>query len=312
MININTLVASYHFGSKLAETPFGRKFHLRYKDIKNKLSPETWNLYLDAIKKFTFQHYFSFDLAYKKIKDICSGKEEYFQESFIELQNCSELHTLIEEGNQIGRDLEDSLNQMFASIPTKSTSGIFDSLDLYRAWMDVFYQMHSTKLFSYLHQHKANIQNKQGNVQKFIKSKEIYPFSRQNRILIRNLTNKRSDIDIMYSVEFFDSLRNSILQVIFETHLNYHLRLNKNEISNFREKEQNKVRVFSTKLIGADAFKYQGNFIMFIEDNILQDIGLIRRRVGRYLELNERFITTIEGTLYPKTDYHLLAIGVPT
>ncbi|CUB29189.1 hypothetical protein ABEW26_20155 [Bacillus subtilis] len=305
MIDINTLLAAYHFGNKISKSPFGRTLFLRFNDIKIKLSPEAWSLYHDAIKTCLFQHYYSFGLAYKKIEAICSKKEGYLQKSFTELQDCSEVHLLIEEGDQLGRDLENSLFQMFARLPSKNISGTFNSFDLYRAWMNVFYQLQSTKLLTYLHQHKSNIENKQGNVQKFMESKEVYPFSRQNRILIRKLDIKGTHKEIMYSLEFFDGLRNSILQVIFETHFNRSFTLNKNEIVEYKEKKRNKVRVFSTKVFGTDVFKYKGNFVLLYENNKLQEVGLIKRRVGRNLEMGDKSISTIEGLLYPKNDYNL-------
>lgn len=105
MIDINTLLAAYHFGNKISKSPFGRTLFLRFNDIKIKLSPEAWSLYHDAIKTCLFQHYYSFGLAYKKIEAICS-KKRISSKSFTELQDCSEVHLLIEEGDQLGRDLE--------------------------------------------------------------------------------------------------------------------------------------------------------------------------------------------------------------
>lgn len=311
MIDINTLLAAYHFGNKISKSPFGRTLFLRYNDIKSKLSSEAWSLYQDAITTCSFQHYYSFGLAYKKIEAVCSKKEGYFQKSFAELQDCSEVHLLIEEGNQLGRDLENSLLQMFTRLPSKNISGTFNSFDLYRAWMNVFYQLQSTKLIGYLHQHKANIENQQGNVQEFMQTKEVYPFSRNNRILIRKLAVKENDKDIMYSLEFFDGLRNSVLQVIFETHFNRLFKLNKNEIVDYREKERNKVRVFSTKAFGTEVFRYQGIFILLLENNTIQEIGLIKRRVGRNLDMGDKSISTIEGLLYPKNDYNLFVPDLP-
>lgn len=138
-----------------------------------------------------------------------------------------------------------------------------------------------------------------------MESKEVYPFSRQNRILIRKLDIKGTHKEIMYSLEFFDGLRNSILQVIFETHFNRSFTLNKNEIVEYKEKKRNKVRVFSTKVFGTDVFKYKGNFVLLYENNKLQEVGLIKRRVGRNLEMGDKSISTIEGLLYPKNDYNL-------
>jgi hypothetical protein len=311
VIDINTLLAAYHFGNEISKSSFGRTLFLRYNDIKSKLSPEAWSLYQEAIKTCSFQHYYSFGLAYKKIEALCSKKEGHYQKRFTELQDCSEVHSLIEEGDQLGRDLENSLLQMFVRLPSKNISGTFNSFDLYRAWMNVFYQLQSTKLTSYLHQHKAKIEYKQGNIQEFLQSKVVNPFSRNNMILIRKLAVNEIDKDIMYSLEFFDGLRNSVLQVIFETHFNRLFLLNKHEIFDYREKERNKIRVFSTKVFGSEAFKYQGIFILLFENNTLQEIGLMKRRVGRNLEMGEKSILTIKGLLYPKNDYNLFVPDLP-
>ncbi|PFF07165.1 hypothetical protein CN315_14745 [Bacillus cereus] len=305
VIDMNTLIAAYNFGNKIAKTSFGSTLHQKYNEIKSQLSPETWLLYQAAIKTCSFSHYYSFGHAYEKIEAVCSEKDAFYQKCFIELRDSSEVHSLIKEGKQLGRDLENSLLQMLAKLPAKDFSRNFNSLDLYRAWINVFYQLHSTKFFTYLHQHKVIVENKHNNIQQFLESKDIYPFSRYNRILIRKLAIKEIDEDIMYFLEFFDALKNSVLQVIFETHFKHSLQLNKNEIVDYREKERNKVRVFSTKVFGTEFFRYKGNFILIFENNTLQDIGLIKRRVEKNLEMGGKSILTIEGLLYPKNDYNL-------
>lgn len=311
MNDINTLLDSYHFGNKLSKSVFGQTLLLRYNDIKSKLSPEAWSLYQDAIKTCSFQHYYSFGLAYKKIESLCSTQESYFQESFTELHDCKEVFLLIEESTQLGRDLENSFLQMFSRLPSKSISGNFNSFDLYRAWMNVFYRLHSTKMIPYLHQHKAIIENQQRNVQEFMQSKENYPFSKNNRALIQKLAMKGKDKDIMYSVEFFDGLRNSVLQVIFETHFNRLFKLCKKEIVSYREKQQNKIRVFSTKAFGTEFFKLQGIFILILENNTPQEIGFIKRRVVKNFDMGKKTISKIEGLLYPKNDYNLFIPKIP-
>ncbi|MDA2207820.1 hypothetical protein PDN36_24570 [Bacillus cereus] len=302
MIDMNTLIAAYNFGNQIAKVS---TLHQKYNYIKSKLPMETWSLYQDAINTCSLAHYYSFGLAYRKIEAVC-GKDGFYKECFIELNDCSEVHLLIKEGDQLGKNLDNSLLQMLVGLPSRDISINLNSLDLYRAWMNVFYQLHSTKLFTYLHQHKATVEKKQSNVQQFLESKEIYPFSRYNRLLIRKLAIKGIDKDIMYFLEFFDGLRNSVLQIIYESHFNRSLKLNKNEIVDYREKEQNKFRVFSAKVFGTELFRYKGNFILLFENNIVEEIGLIKRRVGRNLEKGDKAISTIDGLLYPKVDYNLL------
>ncbi|PEO24945.1 hypothetical protein COL24_00940 [Bacillus toyonensis] len=308
VIDMNTLIAAFNFGNQIAKVS---TLHQKYNYIKSKLSLETWLLYQDVINTCPFSHYNSFELAYRKIEAVCSSKDGFYQECFIELRDCSEVHLLIKEGNQLGRDLENSLLQMLVGLPSRDIYINLKSLDLYRAWMNVFYHLHSTKLFTYLHQHKANVESKQSNVKQFLESKEIYPFSRNNRLLIRKLDIKGIDKEIMYFLEFFDGLRNSVLQIIFESHFNRSLKLNKNEIVDYREKERNKFRVFSTKVLGTEVFRHKGNFILLFENNIVHEIGLIRRRMGRNLEMGDKSISTIEGLLYPKNDYNLFVPNLP-
>jgi len=311
VININTLISAYHFGKKIADTYIGSTLYQKFNDIKNRISPKTWLIFNESINTCFFSHYYSFGYAYKKIKDVSLEKEGFYKKCFIELQDCSEVQSLIEEGNQLAKEMENSLFQMLANLPSREPTGIFNSLELYRAWMNVFYQLHSTKLFAYLHHHKDIIKNKQENIHQFLASKKVFPFSKHNRLLIRKLAKKETDYDTMYFYEFFDSLRNSILQVTFETHFKRSLILNKNEMVEYKEKKINKIRVFSTKVYGSDIFRYNGSFILLAENNKLKDIGLIKRRVGRNIELGDESLSTIEGLLYPKKDYKLFVPDVP-
>lgn len=305
MININTLIAAYDFGNEIANTSIGSTLYQLYGDLKSQLSPETWSLYIAGIKTCRFSHYYSFECAYKIIEDLASQNEISYKKCFTELQKCENLQTLIEKSNQIARELQNLLLHTLAKLPSKETSEIFESIDLYRAWMNVFYHLHSTKIFAYMQKHKDVIKNKQDNTQKYLDLKTMYPFSKHNRILINRLAEKETDIDIMYFYEFFDSLRNSMLQIIFETHFDHSLKLNKGEAIHYREKELKNIRVFSTRLFMTESFKNNGMFILLFDQDTLQDIGLITRVIEKYKENGEKPIKIVKGILYPRNDFHL-------
>lgn len=66
------------------------------------------------------------------------------------------------------------------------------------------------------------------------------------------------------------------------------------------------MRVFSSKIFGLDVFKHKESFILFMENNIAKEIGLIKKSVGRNIELDDKAISIINGVLYPLEDYNLL------
>jgi hypothetical protein len=305
VININTLIAAYDFGNELVNTSIGSTLYQLYGDLMSQLSPETWSLYITGMKTCRFSHYYSFECAYKMIEAIASKNEISYKKCFIELRDCEKLQTLIEKSNQIARESQKLLLHTLAKLPSKEKSEIFESIELYRAWMNVFYHLHSTKLFAYMHKHKDIIKSKQENTQQYLELKKVYPFSKHNRLLIKKLAEKETDIDIMYFYEFFDSLRNLILQIIFETHFNRSLKLNKGEAIQYREKELNNIRVLSTRFYMTEAFKNNGMFILLFDQNTLQDIGLITRTIEKYKENGEKPIKIVKGILYPRNDYHL-------
>lgn len=306
MNEINTLISAYNWGNLFLTTPVGSELNKRYYNIKENLSQGTWDFFQRVIYDNLNQHYFSFKIAYEKISYLGVEKEGIFKEYFHELESCVELRLLIDEAENVGVEIQDLFNKMANNMPEKSSSEIISTFELYRESLDYFYQFQSTKFFVFFAEHKHLLNNPKYNISKFIQSKESLQFTSNNRHIIRDLAINELNRDIMYALEYLDVLRSFTLQIIFETNFNNIYLSEKNQLFDYREKIINKFRLFSLEEVSIIDYKRSSNFILFFEDGIISDIGLIKRKklINKGPELGVKMI--INGWLYPNEDYNIL------
>jgi len=300
VFNINTLIATFQFAKELKRTSYGEDLYNKFYLLKETLSIKTWSIYRDVIKTCKFDHYFSFDIAYKKIEQSQLDESTHSNNVIIELNASKELHSLIKLSNKYGEKLEQSYFELLSNLPIKDNNNFFHSFKLYRRWLDVFYSLHSTKLFYYLHSKigKENFENKL--IQQYLDQREIYPFSSQNRKLVRELRSELNERDLWF-LEFFESTRRSILQLIFETHFDFSLEIRKEEIIQIQTKTSEDIRLCKIKIKGLYGLS-QGDFLILYEDDEVQDIGIIQRKTVYGFEKREETLSTIIVLLYPKDD----------
>ena len=309
MININSLTATYNFGEELSKTSEGISLWEKYDILKAELSSKTWFFYQKAIDSCAFSHYFSFEHAYKKIEILYYEKNETYQECYIELRDCKELKQIIKEASQIGAELDSLILHTLQRVPLKDNEGLLNSYKLYRSWMDLFYQLHSTKMLAFLQECKKLMVSSDNNYHIFSESKNKFPFSKFNRSIINNLAKNDLEKEMLMSFEFFDSIRNLIPQLIFDTHFRRLFKLEKNDVVYYKEKMKNNIRAYLIE-ISVDEFQsHKGDFIFLFEGNKLKDIGVIKKEKIEYNEIQSGYTLKISGILYPEKDFDLL---IPT
>lgn len=303
VFNINTLIAAYQFAKELKKTSCGKDVYNGFYGLKESLSERAWSIYRDVIYTCKFNHYFSFGIAYKKIKHSQSKENTYLRDVFIELRDCSELHSFINQIDKFARDLEQSHAELSRNVPIMKNTRALNSFQLFRAWLDLFYNWHNTKVFYYLH----SIIGKEGlndkSIQEYLNQREVYPFSSRNRRLIRSLGNERDQRN-MWFLEFFEGTRRSVFQLIFETHFGFQLEINKKEAIQIRGNEFGKIRTFKIKINGLWGLS-RGDFLILHEDGNLQDVGIVQRKIVANLEKGEKALSTITALLYPRADQEL-------
>lgn len=305
VFKINTLIAAYQFAKELKETSCGKDVYEGFYRLKERLSDKAWSIYRDVIYTCKFDHYFCFGIAYKKIELSQSEKDNaYLRDVFVELRDCSELHSFIKLSDKLARDLEQSYIDLNKNLPIMGNEGARYSFELYRAWLDLFYNLHNTKIFYYLHTKIGNERLKDESIKNYLEQREVYPFSSRNRRLIRRLGGNEHDQRDMRFLEFFESTRRNVFQLIYEIHLDFHLEIDKEEVIQFREKEFDKIRAYKVKINGIRGFS-RGDFLILYEDGKLQDIGIIQRKTVIDFEKGEKALSIITALLYPRTDQEL-------
>lgn len=305
VFNINALIAAYEFAKELKKTSCGKDLYKGFYELKENLSERAWSFYRDVIYTCKFNHYFSFGIAYKKIEDSqTSNSSAYFKEVFVELRDCNELHSFIKLSDKLAEELEQSFIEMTKNLPIMGDKGIPRSFELFRSWLDLFYNLHNTKIFYYLHSKIGKGRLKDKLIQEYLEQREVYPFSSQNRRLIRRLGRSERDQRDMWFLEFFESTRRNMFQLIFETHFGFQLEINKEETFQFRVNELGKMRTYKIKINGLWGLS-RGDFVILYEGSKLQDIGIVQRKNVTNLLDGEKAISIITGLLYPRIDQEL-------
>lgn len=305
VLNINTLIAAYRFAQELNKTSYGKNLYEAFWSFKKNFSERTWSIYRDVIDTCKFSHYYSFGIAYKKIEDSQSeNSSAYFKDVFMELKNCNDLHIFIENCDNIARDLEQSYLELTKNLPIMNQEGITHSFELYRAWLDLFYNIHNTKVFYYLHSKIGKERLKDKSIQEYFKQRDVYPFSSRNRRLIRRLGRSNRDQRDMWFLEFFESTRRNVAQLIFETHFGLQLEINKEETLKYRENEVDIMRTYKIKINGLWGLS-RGDFLILSEDGELQDIGIVQRKSVINILEEENALSILTGLFYPRTDQEL-------
>lgn len=305
VFNINTLTAAYQFAQELNKTSYGKGLYKEYCNLKEALSERAWSTYRDIIHTCKFSHYFSFGIAYKIIEDSQSeSNSAFFNDVYIELKNCNDLHSFIESCDKLAQNLEWSYLELTKNLPKMSHECIPYSFALYRAWLDLFYNIHNTKIFYYLHSKIGKERLKDNSIQNYFEQREVYPFSSRNRRLIKRLGRSERDQHDMWFLEFFESTRRNVAQLIFETHFGLQLELNKEETLQFRENEIDKMRTYKIKINGVWGLS-SGDFLILREGGELQDIGIVKHTNVINIFEGESTLSIITGLLYPRTDQEL-------
>lgn len=303
VFNINTLIATYQFAKELKRTSYGKDLYNKFYLLKDNLSIRTWSIYRDVIKTCKFDHYFSFGIAYKKIEHSQLGGNTHLKNIFIELSDSEELHYLINSSDKFGEKLEQSYLELLKKSPIRENNDFLNSFQLYRRWLDLFYNLHNTKIFYYLYSKigKEGIENK--SIQEYLDERENYPFSSRNRRLIRGLGNEINERDI-WSIEFLEIIRESVSQLIFETHFDFQLEINREETTQIQTKKVEDIRLCKVKIKGLYGLS-QGSFLILCENDEVQDIGFIQRKSVDGIEKEESALSTIIVLLYPMDDEEL-------
>lgn len=193
--------------------------------------------------------------------------------------------------------------ELSSDLPRKDDNDFLNSFQLYRRWLDVFYNLHSTKFLYYLHLKIGKESFKNKLIQQYLGQREVYPFSSQNRKLVRELRSELNERDLWF-LEFFESTRKSVFQLVFETHFDFSLEISKEEAIQIQTKKLENIRLCKIKIKGLYGLS-QGSFLILYENDEVRDVGIMQRKIVNGIEEGESALSKITVLLYPMKDEEL-------
>ncbi len=306
VFKINTLVAAHGLGLEIKQTSVGLQLYEKVKMLKKQLSEEAWSMYDSVLKSCGTVHYDSFKVALETISYMKSSDNLGVSTICQELFNSSELHEIIHQSTQFARHMESFFLKILSGPVPDKISNELNTLKLHRAALNLFYNFHNTKFFSYLHEEIGQEKMKNPIVEEYILSKNPVALSKSNRRLIDKLVRDKNMKDLLYFIEIFDGIKSFVLQLIFETHFDLLLSIEKKDMFKYNEKECSNIRMFKAKTPNIDVFN-RGNFLFFYDGETIEDIGLIYKKIVRNMEDEKIRTTIIEGIIYPTNDQYLFA-----
>jgi hypothetical protein len=305
VLKINTLISAYNLGKEIRETVEGKEIYERVTNLKKHLSLEAWSAYNSLIFSCETDHYYTFDLAYKKIEYAAANGISNYKKVFQELKSDSELHKVIEQSRQMAIDIEDLFRKITAGPIPNQISNQYNSSRLHRTILNLFYHLHSTKFLYYIQKlHKSISDEYRKKLLEYSELKVPVPLAKHNRVLINKLSKDKKTKENLYFTEIFDSIKKYVLQLIFETHFNFNVSVYENNIVWYKEKELNKIRIFKSSITGVGNIT-KGNFVLYFKEKRLKEVGLIFSKIIKNLEDDKIRSNIIKGMLYPIEDENL-------
>ncbi|MCL6709296.1 hypothetical protein M8R20_20120 [Pseudomonas sp. R2.Fl] len=285
----------------------GLQLYKKVKELKGELSREAWSLYSSALKTSHFLHYQCFEVAFNVIKQNASQEGPISKKVLDELENCNELKDIIYYNSELAKYIEEFLLKILSGPVPDKIFKEFHTLKLHRASLELFYNFHNTKFLYFLHKHIGAEKVGSDIVKKYSEFKEKVPLSVNNRKLIKRLSENKFDEDILYFMEVFDSLKNLILQLVFEAHYNIVLEVEPKYIVRYREKKINQIRVFKSVINKVEQLMNSSFICLNNQENNI-DIGLIYTKIIRNIGTEDcRGVVT--GIMYPSKDHSIFSKG---
>lgn len=304
MIDINSMASALKIGENFKNSYDGQRLQQSLFDLKEKLADDTFTFYMKIVKNYAYNHFYSFEFAYEHIKINCEKCDDVINDFYIELKKCEEIHSIIRLGNEIGNDFNEAFLSILRDLPVKNSNKLFYTFSIFRSWLDLFYNLHRTKFLYFTKKKFGDDKSKDEFTTNFLKRRNEKIFSSHNRELINLLAHDDQSKSDLWKIEFFGALKTGILQLIFEVTLDFHLVLQKNNASYYKELEIGQLKIVKIKF-NKPVNMFKGGSILIYNDDEIIDIGIILNGSIEYSENKARTLSVITALIYPEIDKNI-------
>lgn len=295
---------SYKLGLSLKNINKGENIYNNFQHIQDIFSQLSYQL-LNEVRP-SYKSYYSFPIALDIIKaNKDNGKVSvHYKESINEIIESDDFQIFCDECVDLAEVVEKTVGKLLKSNSiVKQMNGIETTTKMRRILQQLYIKIQQIGLKEIIIRNHEVFSNTFGKYEKARKEFNGVPFNRNVRGLISDLKNEFCDKTLLYTMETVISLLKIIQEVIFETHLNLILILNKEEVKKYKVKKYKNFYPFILETDTVDFSKYN-NCSSIVKLNWGQEnLGVIKKR--SLIFENNSFKMKLRGYIYPPDGFKL-------
>ncbi|MED2981299.1 hypothetical protein P4311_07590 [Bacillus thuringiensis] len=302
---MNVAEAAHRVGEALKKTDKGRELTDLINKLVKTVSSEVWDsfhkLYVSGGKRGLI-HYYSLTQAYSIIEGHKDNEElPSFLKGHVEsILSINDFQQLADLGNYFGKAIDELILNVMGPMVPKEFAGETAKPKLKRAIQDLHVSFQRTGLLRYM---MTNVKDKQEKLSIITSSynarREPFSLTKANRRLIRELSDNRDDRKILLFYEIFGGMLDFIKQLIFETHINEIVCLERDTLIKEKIVHLHGIDLFMNKNYDVSILG-RGHIILIKERNQYR-FGLMKERSFSF-NRERGGIVSIKGYLYPEDD----------
>lgn len=298
---MNIAEVAFRVGVQLRKHDKGLHLIELYDKVKLKTSNEAWNIFKGSYRRSGIINYYSFPYAYNLIESNKDNEEvsNYLKTEIDEILSIQEYRELCSVSEFFGKALDKLILDILSPTVPKSFAGTVAKPKLKRAIQDLHVATQRTGVLPSV----AKIHQKRYTVPTiFEQQRERFPFTKNNRDLIYELSKNEEEKEALFFYESMNSLIEFIKELIFEAHLGIIESIEYGLIKKEITKPFNKLNLFK--------FHFADNYFDNTEGCLIQiknrnqySYGLVQSSSSHFD--SEKVITEYRGILYPEKDANI-------
>jgi hypothetical protein len=300
---MNIADASFRVGQIIKKIDEGKRLFELLDRAKEVTSEDAWSNFYKLLISGGMQgikHYYSFPNTYYLLEGNKDNEKlvGVLKNEITEILSINEYKSLCELGIFFGNAIEELIKDMLNPLTPQNFAGNKAKPKLKRSIQDLHVAVQRTEIAKSILQKYVKNQNFMELSSNYDSKRIDYPFSKKNRMLIKQITKDEEQRSLLLFNEALNSILYFMKQIIFETHLDLLTVLSHNDISLKKVKRLNKFKLFIINTTNPEVFN-RGNILM-INSPTNTEYGII---LSRNLTFNhDGFICKLKGYLYTDND----------
>lgn len=305
---MNIAEASYKVGQALNKIDAGKELLDVIKVTHEKTSPEAWHNFSKLVisnAREGFGHYYGIPNAFYLLEaNKENQKIDILKREIEEILSIPEYKRLVELGIYFGNAIEELHKEILTPTTPKNFAGDVAKPKLKRKIQDLHVSVQRTAIVKYIFTHFAKNKKSMQIFSEYDSKRSKYPFTKENRLLIQQLSSNSEEVKLLYFNELFSSVFDFMKRLIFETHLGLIIELNETDITSEVIKSINKFGAI--RINTPNPLLMNQGFTFKIVGQGEEKFGLFNKKQFSFSQDN--WNSKLNGYLYPPDDKGLFDI----